>query len=66
MEAISKKIIGKKVLVMIQFLYLLKKKTFGQISKYKKLKWIIDILAFKKLKKKLKFYKFIFFSFINF
>ena len=50
---------------MIQYLFQIKKKTFGQMSKNKKIKIDHRFIAFKKLKKKLKLYKFIFFCFIN-
>ena len=41
------------------------KKTFAQISRYKKIKMDHRYIAFKKLKKKSKFYKFFVTSFIN-
>ena len=61
---ISKKILGKKGFGYDPiFIPKNRKLTFGQMSKNKK----IDhrFIAFRKLKKKLKFNKFIIFSFIN-
>ena len=42
-EIFLTKLLEKKDLVMIQFLFLINKKTFGQMPKLKKLKWIIDL-----------------------
>ena len=45
---------------MIQFLFLIKKITFGQMSKLKKIKMDHRFIAFQKLKKKLKFINLLF------
>ena len=46
----------KMDLVMIQFLFHQKKKTFGQMMPYlKNIKWIIDLKLLKKLKNFFKF-----------
>ena len=63
---ISYKLIGKKVLDMIQFSFQkIKKLHLGRCLNLKKLKWIIDLSHLKNSKEKLKFYKFIFISLIN-
>ena len=63
---ISHKIIGKKGFGYDPiFIPQSKSITFGQMSKKKKIKIDHRYVAFKKLKKKLKFYKFIFFNFID-
>ena len=62
---ISNRILGKKGFGYDPiFIPNNKKITFGQMSKHKKIKMDHRYIAFKKLKKKLKLYKFIFFGFI--
>ena len=63
---ISTKILGKNGFGYDPiFIPLSKKITFAQMNKLKKIKMDHRFIAFKKLKKKLKFNKFFIFSFIN-
>ena len=63
---ISTKILGKKGFGYDPIFIPLKKKiTFGQMSKSTKIKMDHRYIAFKKLKKKLKLYKFFIVSFVN-